>query len=322
MAKLDTAGTYRGEIVEAGLGVTKNGFPQFVGRFKATEKFVEELSELQHFHEQGVVEARDEEGKTFDPQWVDWSAFDEYITGFLVLFNNDEEFSEDTKLMNYDQLQTALGWGGTEFESLNDDTHVGKTVLFRVEEDEYNGQTQLKVNWIDDPEASPTRELRKLDDDKLKGLQSKLKMGGKKQAAKSAKAAKPAGKPSGGKQTKTSSDDSGGGSDTPTSKSNSGPPKKSPPKKDPEPEQQEEQQQEEEEQTESSESTSLPSAISQDTAWEFVCENKGDNSDSDVEDAWIAACNEVGEDKDEDDFTEEEWAKVRDIVIRDLALDV
>jgi len=49
---------------------------------------------------------------------------------------------------------------------------------------------------------------------------------------------------------------------------------------------------------------------------------KGENADSDVEEAWIAACEEVGPDTDEDDFTEEDWAKVAKLVARDLALDI
>lgn len=327
MGAIDTAGTYRGELVEGGLGKTKKDYPQFVGWFKATEKYVEELSELQHFHEQGVVE-QNEDG-TFNPQWVDWSDFDEYIIGFLVLFNDAESFDENSKLLNYEQLQLALGWGGDEFDSLNDDTHVGKKLLFRVEEDEYNGKTQLKVNWVDDYEARPSRELRKLDDDKVKDLSSKLKMGGKKQAAKPAKAKAPA-KPgkAASKPGKSESDakdaakssekESEGASAKPASlsKGKSGPPKKGKGKTKEEPAEEKT-----EESTESS--TSLPKETTQTEAWEFVCEHKGGNSDTDVEEAWIAACDEVfGEDTDEDDATKEQWAKVRDIIIRDLALEV
>ena len=333
MGYIDTAGTYRGEITEHSLGETKNGFPQFVVRLRATQKYLEDLHELQHFHEQGVVE-QNEDG-SFAPQWVDWTEFDETTTGFLVLFNDPETFDENSKLLNYDQLQLATGWPGDEFDSLNDGTYVGKQVLFRVDEDEYEGQVKHKVNWIDDYEASPSRELKQLDQDRVKDMASKLKMGSK--SKKPAKASKPsASKPSQGKpsgetsKTEQSQDQSSDSSSESSSKSSSKPPKKSPPKsKDNASKQEDESTQNESndsseettsEQTEESES--LPAEVTQGEAWEFVCNNKGDNGDDAIEDAWISACNEVGEEKDEDDFTKAEWAQVRDIVIRDLALDV
>jgi chemotaxis protein histidine kinase CheA len=315
MGQIDTAGTFRAKITDHGLDTTKKGYPQFVARFVATEKYVEDLHELEHFYKQGVVEARDEDGKTFDPQWVDWSAFDEGITGFLVLFNDAESFDEDSKLLNYEQLQLATGWAGDEFDSLNDGSFVDKEVLIRVDEDEYNGQVQYKVNWIDDRDSAPGRELRKADEDKVKSLQSKLKLGkkGGSKAAKPAKSSKPAAKPSKSEEKPAEKEEQPAEKQEEKPKA---PPKKGPPKK----EKKEEAPQQEEEQTD--ESTSLPTSITQDEAWEFVTANKGDNTDSAIEEAWIAACNEVGEDKDDDDFTNEEWAKVRDVIIRDLALDV
>ena len=317
MSNVDTPGTYIAEITDGGLGETKNGYPQFVGRFKAVKKYVEELSELKHFHEQGVVEARDDEGKTFDPQWVDWSDFDESITGFLVLFNDADSFDEDSKLLNYDQLQAATGWDGTEFESLNDGSFVGKQVLIRVTEDDYTGQTRLKVDWIDDPNANPDRELKKLDDSKVKSLQSKLKMGGKKKAAKG-KPAKPSKGKGGGETRSAKTDDSATDSGESSGESSSEAPKKaSPPSKKSKPAEQPE-----EKPKEQTSEFSLPTEVDQGEAWEFVCNNKGDNYDSAIEEAWIAGCEEVGPDKDEYDFTKKDWAKVRDIVVRDLALDV
>lgn len=323
MSQIDTAGRYRGPITEHSIGVTKNGYPQFIARLFAAEKWVDELKELKHFHEQGVIE-QNEDG-SFTPQWVDWSSFDEYITAYMVLFNNADEFSEDTKLYNYDQLVDSIGWDGTEFDSLNNDSFLQTVVQFRVEEDEYNGQTRLRVNWMDPEDANPQQALGKLDDDKLKALAGKLKIGGKK-AAKPAKASKP-GK-SGEGSTKPKSKDSTPANSSETSdeqsdKPDSNPPaKKSGPPKKGKPAEEPAEEPTEDEQPEEAGDTSLPKETKRDTAWELICENKGDTTDSDIEDAWIAACTEVGEDKDEDDFTEAEWAKVRDIVIRDLALDV
>jgi hypothetical protein len=39
-----------------------------------------------------------------------------------------------------------------------------------------------------------------------------------------------------------------------------------------------------------------------------------------IGDAWIGACQEVLGDRDEETATTAEWAKIRDTVVRDLAL--
>ena len=49
MGQIDTVGTYLGTIVESGVGVTKNGFPQWVVRFQATKKYIVEASDLAFF---------------------------------------------------------------------------------------------------------------------------------------------------------------------------------------------------------------------------------------------------------------------------------
>lgn len=276
MPRLDTVGTYRGDITEHSLGVTKkSGYPQFIVRVNALEKWIETPSDLEHF-------------EMTEPGWVDWSSFGEDITGFLVLFNDADTFNEDSALLNYEQVQLATGWAGDDFEPLNNGEFVGQKILFRVEENTYENNTTLQLEWIDAYEASPTRELSKLDGDKVKDLSKKLSVKKSKKPA----AAKPAAKPA-AKKTEEKA------------------PAKAPPKKKEEPVA------EEVEET----SNDLPTACSQGEAWEFVCDHKGGNSDSDVQDAWISAVTEVGGDKDEDNFTDEEWAKVRNIVVRDLSLD-
>jgi hypothetical protein len=286
MAQIESPGTYIATIVDHGLGETRRGFPQFVARFHLKQKYVEDLHELKGFYEQGVVEARDDSGQTFDPQWVDWSHFDEYGTGYFVLFNDTDSFDENSKLFHYDQLQAATGWQGVEFESFNDGWFVDKDVLIRVEEDEYNGETRLKINTIDSKDAAPDRGrgVQKAEPEKVKSLQSKLKMGKKSGGAKASKPSKPS-KPQ--QEQAESAEPVAEAPNTPAESD-----------------------------------SSRPNAVSQTDAWEFVCNHKGDNIDSAIEDAWISACEEVGAETDEDDFTPEMWAQVRDLVIKDLALDV
>ncbi len=50
--------------------------------------------------------------------------------------------------------------------------------------------------------------------------------------------------------------------------------------------------------------------------------NKGGNTDDDVTETWIAACEEVLAGRAEDQATPTDWAKIRDVVIKDMALTV
>jgi|GEM_PF-1801199 len=328
--KIDTMGNYRGEILESGLGVTqKSGFPQWVARLKALEKWVDSKSEMEHF-------------KLSEPAWVDWSSFEEEILCYMVLFKSAEEFTKETSLLNYEQLQAATGWDGTEFDSLM--TFAGKKISFRVEDHEYEGKTSMQVSWIDTWDADPVRKLRTLDTAEVAALSKRLKIT-KAPAAAAAKAApakpgKPATSaaeppattapaadaPSGStasaapskspaspspeskKPSATSSPDSSSPS-TPASKSKSPPKKQTPPPPPPAKE-------------ESADTSELPRETTQIDAWNFICEHKGDNEDGAVSDAWLAACGEIGGNRDEKDFTGADWAKVRDVVIKDLALTV
>jgi len=289
MPTIDQAGVYRGPIDEITVNTTKKGYPQAVARFKANERYVETEELMKHFNLE-------------QPGWVDWSSYGEDIIGYLVLFNDADRFDDDSKLMNYEQLQLALGWDGLSFESLTDDTYVGKQVLFRVDEDEYQGNVKLRVNWVDEYDAPPQRELKKLDADKLKDLSSKLKIKGaskpavaKPGAKPAAPAAKPAAKPAA----------------TPTQTSPP-PAPPSPPASEPESETTEAE----------APSSGLPAESDKLSVWNYLFEIRDDQSDQDVTDAFTAACHSVGGDKDEDAFTGTDWAEVRDTVISDLGLNV
>jgi len=282
--KIDLVGTYRGTVEESALGVTKNGFPRWIGRLKATEKYIEAKSELEHY---GLEE----------PGWVDWAEYDESIIAYMVLFNDTETFSAETKLQNYDQLQVALNWDGSEFNTLQDDSVVGKKVLFRVEEHEWEGNTRLEVNWIDDFEASPTRELKKIDSDTIKGLNARLSF------KKKPTAAKP-GKPANGKTKKSDSPKAA----APPKAKQEEKPVEEPPVED------------QVEDTSEDSNTDLPNKCTQIEAWEYIQSLKEGESDVDIESAWLEACTTVNADKDEDEFTDSEWAQVRDTVVKNLAL--
>lgn len=299
MVKIDTAGAYIGTIEEATLGLTKaSGYPQLIARFKATKKFVSDLPGMEFF-------------KITEPAWVDWTANDEDILGYLVLFKSADTFDKETALLNYDQLQVATGWDGTSFDDLTNGKLIGKEVLFRVEEGtaEYPNP---KVNWIDAPDAAPERTLKAIDTGILKQLNSKLKFT---KAAKPVAAAKPAAtKPAAAAPTYTTGKPSapapaasaGSPAATPPAKT---PPSKSVAAKPP--------------QAPPAESLGLPTGCTDEEGYACIMEaNAGANSASDVDAAWLAACDEVVEKTQVDSkaFTPEHWAQVRNLTLKDLDL--
>lgn len=282
--QIDTPGVYIADVLEHSLGLTKkNSYPQFIGRFGATKKWVDDKAGMEHF-------------EMVEPGWVDWTVYEEYLVGYLVLFNNAEAFDETSAMFNYEQLKTAVGWSGQDFADLNGDKYVGKPVLIRVEENTYEGKTNLQVNWIDHEDAPPTRELRVLDGDVLKGLTAKLNM--RKAAVKPAVAtAKPKPTPVtdvASPKTKVKA------KATPTVEEDDIPFGSEPPADD-----------------------SPPIAkMTKEESWKHVHSRKGETPDNEISGAWLDAVAEIAEQfgSGEDSFTPKEWAEVATIVVRDLAL--
>ena len=157
--KIDDIGQYRATILDSQVGLTKNGFPQWVAVLKATEKFVSDKGQMEHF-------------KLAEPGWVDWTSFNEEIVAYQVLFSNTEEYSEQTATLAYGQLK-ALGWDGANFESIP--ALKGTLLSFRVEENEYQGKKRIQVAWIDLPDATG-RTLKALDANEIKAMNAKLRM--------------------------------------------------------------------------------------------------------------------------------------------------
>lgn len=272
--RIDSKGAFIGTIKEAVAAKSKNGFMQAVLRVLADKKWVDSADDLKFYMEQGVITEA-------VPQWADWSAFDEDALGYLVLFK-DVEFREP--LLNYEQLKIATGWAGDDFATIAD--MVGKQILFRMDEDTYNGKTSLKMNWVDSKDASPTPELRPLNAVEVAAASALLKkaLGAKTKptvaAAKPPAKAPALAKPAAPKAPKATA--------------------KTPPKANAQP----------------------VSECDQQTAWDEVMAKKGDNSDDDVTGAWVAVVTETVEEtgRAEDAFTNADWGKVRSKVMKDLAL--
>lgn len=214
--------------------------------------------------------------------WLDWSEFEEDIIGYLCLANEDKTFA------NYDQVCKVFGWDGQSFAKLAEMDLEGTEVLIRVEPNTYNDETTLQVAWIDEKDAPVTRELSSLDAGKLKDLDSKFKT----VLPKATKASKTAAKQKGGAKAKPKSEP----------KAKSGPPasKPAPPK------------------AEAPAGGDCPfsdvaSGACDDPkmfVWEYLSENKGEKSDAELTDFWMAACREIGGERNEEDFTHDDWVGI------------
>jgi hypothetical protein len=143
---LNVAGAYRGQMTTSGVGVTQNGFPQFVVGLQAVEFYDEVAQEWVAVDPAGPTEAM----------------------GYLVLFGKNDKETQNSK-----QVKLVTGWDGMSFESLNDMDCNGVPVLFRMKEHEYEDNTTLQVDWIDEYDASPTRSVKKLDANAAKELTAK-----------------------------------------------------------------------------------------------------------------------------------------------------
>ena len=160
MSLIDRAATFRGNIVDHAVSVTKNEFPQFVCSLIATEIYDEE-----------------------DGVWVDWTdVVENEITGYFVLYGRDGE------TLTLTQIKKTLGWDGASFQVLNDGDYSEVGVQFRVAVNTYEAaKSPFKVEWIDEFDATPGRSVKKLDVNELKQLDAKysrfLKAGAAKPAS-------------------------------------------------------------------------------------------------------------------------------------------
>lgn len=298
-SEIDRIGVFRGKPVETGVGQTRNGFPQFVARLAATQKYVEDAEEMTAF---GLTEAG----------WVDWSSYEQEMVGYFVLIGG-----AGTPLLNFEQVQKALGWDGGSFAALATGDYSAKEVLFRVEENEYNGVTSLKVSWIDEPNAPINPGLRALDAAGLTNLDAKfgsVLMASKKSAPAAAPAkaaAKPptAGKPAPGKAVASAAPAKGPPAKpaaTPpaaSSPAKSASPSKGPPKT----------------AAPAAEAAPFDEALDQNTAWAQVEAKRGKATDDQLAEAWLDASAAMAPGKDEDSMTAEEWGKIRDDAIARIA---
>jgi hypothetical protein len=159
MSKIDRAGKFKAIPTQCSLVNAASGAVMWKVNFKATEYWG-------------------------DGGWENWTDFDQSIFADQCVVKKDGSPNERV----CKTLMDTCGWNGYDFAYLQGDlSHC--TFLITVEPEEYNGQTQLKVKWIDNPEApGGGKQLAPLDTNDIKVLQAKhnAKMRAFAQANKSA----------------------------------------------------------------------------------------------------------------------------------------
>jgi len=145
---LQNEGSYLCRIIDHGISLTKNKYPQWVARLEAVE----------------VYNAENE-------VWVDISDLEENeITTYQTLIGSKGETLSVQNIMN------ATGWDGVSLVELGELDLSEVLIQARVEYDTYNGKTSLKVTWLDSKDAVPGMGVvKKLTGDDLKKVDAEFR---------------------------------------------------------------------------------------------------------------------------------------------------
>ena len=166
---LDRIGTFRCKALEWGVdGKKKKGtdieLPWFNVRVLLTE----------------IYDAK--EGK-----WFDYTEFDGEITAFLCLYGAiKKKGGEIGPTLSMDQVKKVFNWDGRSLVQLANGKYDDLEFQVRIGENTYEEATYpYQVNWINEYDADPVAQLRKLDATELKSLDKQFAaMGAKNATAK------------------------------------------------------------------------------------------------------------------------------------------
>jgi hypothetical protein len=139
---IQNKGTYRGPILDHGVGKSSTGLPQWSVQVAATE---------QYNYDTGAWEPLPEPAE---------------FTGYLSLVTKKSE-----PTFHVADIQAAIDWDGKSLTSLSRMDLNGAGVQFNVEPHEYEGNTSLRMNKIAHYDATPSNgTIRKVDDASLRDL--------------------------------------------------------------------------------------------------------------------------------------------------------
>ena len=262
MSLINKVGTYLGFATSHGVGLTTNEFPQLVLQCEATHYYDEEIEDY--------IEIADDVTE---------------LRAYLVLYGKKQK-----PLRNCEQVKKVFGWDGLSFQALAEMPLHETRFLFRVEEHEYDGNTSLQISWIDDDNASPTRQVSSLDAKSLQSLDAKY---GLAKVGKKGDKPKPTGKPKPPKVSTKKTTKKAEEKKTPA-----GPPA---PVTEPVEEVEEEK----------------TGSTTREDAWNYIEESIPEKalSADDRAIAWTGAIEKIHGGPDDDTLTPEEWFQVQELVL-------
>ena len=166
---LDRIGTFRCKALEWGVdGKTKKGtnveLPWFNVRVLLTEIYDQK------------------EGK-----WFDYTEYEAEITAFLCLYGAIKaKGGEIGPTLSMDQVKKVFKWDGRSLVQLAGGDYSELEFQVRIGENTYEAATYpYQVNWVNEYDADPVAQLRKLDAKELKDLDKQFAaMGAKNATAK------------------------------------------------------------------------------------------------------------------------------------------
>lgn len=143
MANIDRVGSFRGKVVDRGLGETKNGFHKLVLQLEATEMW-------------------DDQNEV----WVDWTPYDvREIEAHMVLFGKGKK-----PTFAVEQAMRTFGWDGIRVSDLGFDETLPDKAQWRVAFGTGDYADRLQVASISAYDAAPGRAMKKLSKEDAKKL--------------------------------------------------------------------------------------------------------------------------------------------------------
>lgn len=146
MAQIDRVGSFRGKVVDRGIGESSGGFPQAILQLEATELWDAE---------NGV--------------WVPWAYEEVETIAYLILFGKNGKPTLSAR-----QLMKSLGWDGVAFLDIQENDKLNGQIQWRMEESTYEGNTTIRCQWIDHYDAVPGKKVQKIDRADIQRLQAKF----------------------------------------------------------------------------------------------------------------------------------------------------
>ena len=140
---VDRAGTFRGNIVEYGLKEVESGSVAVTLRVYLTAFW-------------------DDVNKT----WMEWHEYDQEAHGDIWIVKKDKTLNQNA----VNSLIRNAGWDG-DIESVQNNKWQPTPVQVVVVEDTYNGETRLKISFINDHDRTPGGLGANMTPEKAKQLQ-------------------------------------------------------------------------------------------------------------------------------------------------------